>query len=64
MVERLQQLWGDCEVTRIRPRKPFEGIERPQRYALSSLEEHRQAFLRAMHIDEADHSWPVTDADR
>ena len=61
MVERLDQLWAGCGVRRIRPNKPHEGIQRPQRYALGSLAQHREAFLRAMRI--AEHSWPVIEED-
>jgi hypothetical protein len=58
MVERLEELWAGCGVRRVRPRKEWNGIERPQRYAFGSLEQHREAFLRAMRIDPAGHEWP------
>jgi hypothetical protein len=61
MVERLQQLWEGCGVKRIRPRKTEAEQERPWRYALNSLEEHRSAFLKAMRISEAEHAWPATE---
>ena len=41
-----------------RPHKPWNGITKPSRYKLQSLDEHRAAFLAAMKIDPADHEWP------
>jgi hypothetical protein len=61
MAERLQQLWEGCGVKRIRPRKAEAGQDRPQRYALASLDEHRCAFLKAMKIGEAEHDWPINE---
>jgi hypothetical protein len=60
MAERLTQLWEGCGVRRVRPHLPWNGIERPQRYALGTLTQHREAFLKAMNID--GHEWPVVDA--
>jgi hypothetical protein len=42
----------------IRPCKPWNGISRPSRYTLFSLEGHRAAFLEAMKIDPPDYQWP------
>ncbi|HEX2525293.1 MAG TPA: primase-helicase family protein [Geminicoccus sp.] len=45
-----------------RSREPWNGKPRPTRYQLFSLDEHREAFLKAMKIDPAGHQW-VVDAD-
>lgn len=57
MAERLGELCQGCQVRRIRPRKPHAEVERPLRYALASLTEHRSAFLTAMGISEDGHDW-------
>ena len=41
----------------VRPDEAWEGIARPQRYALLGLDEHRKAFLEAQNIAAWD--WPV-----
>ena len=61
MGEKLRKLCPDDTLRRTRPRKPWEGDERPWRYALKSLQDHRDVFLKAMNIDPADHAWPEED---
>jgi hypothetical protein len=65
MARKFQDLWKDCSCKRHRPRgQPWtvpgteQVIERPQRYQLDSLDNHRAAFLRAMGIDPERYSWP------
>jgi hypothetical protein len=60
MVERLEELWAGCEVRRTRPRAPAGETSRPQRYALASLERHREAFLKAMRSRRTSTSGPRT----
>ena len=54
---RLRQISpADFGITR--PQKPWNGVKKPSRYKLQSLEEHQKAFLAAMKIDTANHPWP------
>ena len=47
-----------------RPRKPWNGVDKPSRYKLQSLDGHRRTFLDAMKIDTSEHEWPEeTDCD-
>ena len=41
-----------------RPNKPWNGITKPSRYTLQSLDDHRELFLAAMKIDPSNHDWP------
>jgi hypothetical protein len=41
-----------------RTREPWNGIERPSRYTLASLGQHRATFLDAMKIAPEEHQWP------
>ena len=69
MIDELKKLWGDCGVKLTRPRgQPYvapngQVVDRPNRYVLDTLANHRRAFLDAMRIDDADHLWPELEVD-
>jgi hypothetical protein len=41
-----------------RPKKPWNGIDKPSRYKLLDLDRHRETFLAAMKIAPATCEWP------
>jgi hypothetical protein len=64
LTKRLKELWTGCATQQCRSRTEWtppngDTVERPQRYRLDTLENHRSAFLQAMKIDAADHAWPA-----
>jgi hypothetical protein len=58
MAERLLELSEGCGFKPFRPWKANTEGRRPRRYALGSLVDHRDAFLKAMKIDPTHYEWP------
>ncbi len=59
MAKRLRKLMPDENLVTIRPRKPWDKLERPTRYELKSLGDHRSAFETAMNLP--GHAWGSTE---
>ncbi|HEX2527440.1 MAG TPA: primase-helicase family protein [Geminicoccus sp.] len=55
MAKRLRKLMPDENLITIRPRKAWGDLERPTRYQLKGLSEHRSAFEEAMNLP--GHAW-------
>ena len=56
---RLRRLCPNENLRVIRPRTEDGGTLRPRHFALQSLEEHREAFLKAMNIET--YGWPAVE---
>jgi hypothetical protein len=56
--KKLPELWPGLEVPIVRPEGKFGILNRPRRYQLASLQQHRDAFLTKMNINPVDHPWP------
>jgi hypothetical protein len=56
----LQKLMSEGYPTRVRPREPWGGMDRPPRYGLPTLKNARAAFLKALRIAPDTYSWPTT----